>query len=74
MFENLFKIQFSFSEKELTGLGKKLPRGDPGPEPVRLDDLLDDEGVEDDDGEVGQQVGQDQLAPDDVDGRVQLQS
>jgi hypothetical protein len=37
-----------------------------------LDDLLDDERVEDDNGEVGQQVGQDQLAPDDIDGGVEL--
>jgi hypothetical protein len=37
-----------------------------------VDDLLDDERVEYDDGEVGQQVSQDQLAPDDVDGGVEL--
>ncbi len=50
----------------------KIPWSDSWPKPVWLDDLLDDERVEDDNGEVGQQVGQDQLAPDDIDGGVEL--
>ena len=39
--------------------------------PGRLDDLDDDERVEDEDGEVGHQLGEDELAPDEVDGHVE---
>ena len=43
----------------------------PGFVPRRLDNLDDDEGVEDEDGEVGHQLREDQLAPDEVDGHVE---
>lgn len=52
--------------------GEPEPGRHPGPEPGRLDDLADDERVEDDDGRVGQYVRQHQLAPDDVEGDIQV--
>jgi hypothetical protein len=38
-----------------------------------LYNLDDDEGVEDEDGKVGNQLREDQLAPDEVDGHVELE-
>ena len=40
-------------------------------EPGGLDNLDDDERVEDEDGEVGNEFGQDEFAPDEVDGHVE---
>ncbi len=39
--------------------------------PGGLDDLDNDEWVEDEDGEVGNELGQDEFAPDEVDGHIE---
>ena len=48
------------------GGGGQLPLLEPAPELGRLDRLGQDEGVENDDGEVGEEFDQDELGPEDV--------